>query len=389
MAVNNMTIEQAYQVVADLAEQATGETVLTPTDLSSYITVGQKALSNGYDPLLNAISQVLQRTLIAVRPYERKFKSLAVTNDRFGAITRKLNFGDGDIQENVSYELEEGVSYSPWTVKKPVILQTNFVGSDTWEMEMTVFTRQLDVAMKDPAELARLMTGLMTHFSNQREQKAEQLARATVTNFIAGENIIGNVVHLLTEYKQETGLNDLTVTTVKQPQNFPAFVRWAYARIGEVSSLMTERSQMYQQVITGYKIMRHTPVNYQRIYLNDNFLKHITAEVKSITYNDNYLETADHEGVNFWQAIESPMAINVKPVYIDNTAEIVTAEQAQEMDNVIGVIMDRDACAYNIYQDTLEASPYNPKSESYNLIHKTRTQYSNDFTEKGVVFLLD
>jgi hypothetical protein len=135
--------------------------------------------------------------------------------------------------------------------------------------------------------------------------------------------------------------------------------------------------------------MRHTPVNYQRIYLNDNFLKHINAEVKSITYNDNYLEIADHEGVNFWQAIESPMDIKVTPVYIDSTATIVTAQEAQEMTNVIGVIMDRDACAYNIYQDTLEASPYNPKSESYNLIHKTRTQYSNDFTEKGVVFLLD
>lgn len=387
MAVNNMTIEQAYEVVAELCEQATGETVLTPTNLSEFITVGQKTLQAGYDPVIGAITQVLQRTLMSVRPYERKFKSLAVTNDRFGAITRKINFGDSDVQENVSFELQEGQSYSPWTIKKPVILQTNFVGSDTWEMEKTIFTRQLDVAFRDPAELARFMTALMLHFSNEREQKAEQLARGAVANFIAGENIIGNVVHLLTEYNAETGLS-LTATTVKQPANYPAFVRWCYARIGEVSALMTERSQLFQRVINGYRIMRHTPVSDQRIYLNTDFLRHMNAEVKTITFNDDYLQVADHEGVNYWQAIQSPLDISVTPSLIDTDAKQIVGDP-QELENVIGVIMDRDAVSYNIYQDTLEASPYNPKTETYNLIHKSRVQYSNDFTEKGVIFLLD
>lgn len=387
MAVNEMTITQAYEVIADLCEQATGEKTLTPTNLSDYISVGSKILSVGFDPLVNAISQVLERTLVAVRPYERKFKSLEATNDRFGAVTRKINFSDNDAQANITFEVEEGQTYSPWTIKKPTILQTNFVGSDTWEAEMTVFKRQWEVAMRDPSELARLLTGLMTHFNNQREQRAESLARASVSNFIAGANAIGNVVHLVTEYNQETG-GSYDATTIKAPDVFPYFVRWAYARIGQVSALMTERSQLFQQVLNGYRIMRHTPVQDQRIYLNTDFLNHMKAEVKSITYNDDYLQVAPHEGVNYWQAIDKPLDINVTPSMINADAEFVTGE-TQDIKNVVGVIFDRDAITYNIYQTTLEASVYNPKTETYNLIAKDRVRYSNDFTEKGVIFVLD
>lgn len=387
MSVNNLSIEQTYELLGEITRQATGENVLTPTDLSSFISVGQKALGVGYDPLLNAISQVLERTLFAVRPYDRKFKTLAVTNDRFGAITRKINFSDSDAEVNEAVELVDGEQYSPWEIKKPKVLQMNFVGSDTWADHMTIFRKQLDVAFRDPSELARFFESMMLHFSNLREKRAEELARASVCNAIAGANALGHTIHLITEYNEETGKN-YDATTIKDPAVMPAFVRWAYARLGQVSALMTERSQLFQQVINGYRIMRHTPVSEQRIYLNSDFLNHFKAEVKAITYNDSYLNVAEHEAVNFWQAIESPLDIKTKPALIDENGEVTQAEE-QDMTNVIGVIFDKDAVAYNIYQDTLEASPYNPRSESYNLYHKSRVRYSVDFTEKIVTICLD
>ena len=79
MAVNNMTKEQAYQLIAAIHAQATGTAVLTPTNLSDFISVAQSTLAAGYEQTLNAITQVLSRTIVAVRPYDEKFKGLEMT----------------------------------------------------------------------------------------------------------------------------------------------------------------------------------------------------------------------------------------------------------------------------------------------------------------------
>ncbi len=389
MAVNTMGIEQAYSLIASLHEMATGQKTVTPTDESSFISVAQATLVNGYDPVLNAISQVIGRTLIAVRPYRRKFGGLEMSAERWGAIIRKINFIDTDPIANPTFALVDGSPVDQYVVKKPQVLETRYVGSDIWQGQYTIFTRQLDVAFQSAAEFASFMSGLMLHFSNEREQWLENMSRAAVANFIAGKNIIGGdgVVHLLTEYNTATGLT-LTATTVRQPANFPAFVRWLYARVEELSKKMSERSVLFQQTITGKPIIRHTPVEDQKVYILADFLAHMQAEVLSDTYHDNYLRLADTEAVGYWQAIDSPDALTVTPVYVDNTGAVATGT-SQVMTNVVGVMFDRDAIGYNIYQDTLDSSPYNAKGQYYNLFNNVRVQYQNDFTEKGIVLVLD
>ena len=309
--------------------------------------------------------------------------------ERWGAIIRKINFIDTDPIANPTFALVDGSPVDQYVVKKPQVLETRYVGSDIWQGQYTIFTRQLDVAFQSAAEFASFMSGLMMHFSNEREQWLENMSRAAVANFIAGKNIIGGdgVVHLLTEYNTATGLS-LTATTVRQPANFPAFVRWLYARVEELSKKMAERSVLFQQQITGKPIIRHTPVEDQKVYILADFMAHMQAEVLSDTYHDNYLRLADTEAVGYWQAIDTPDALTVTPVYIDKTGAVATGT-SQAMTNVVGVMFDRDAIGYNIYQDTLDSSPYNAKGQYYNLFNNVRVQYQNDFTEKGIVLVLD
>lgn len=389
MAVNTMGIEQAYSLITSLHEMATGQKTVTPTDESSFISVAQATLVNGYDPVLNAISQVIGKTLIAVRPYRRKFGGLEMSAERWGAIIRKINFIDTDPIANPTFALVDGSPVDQYVVKKPQVLETRYVGSDIWQGQYTIFTRQLDVAFQSAAEFASFMSGLMMHFSNEREQWLENMSRAAVANFIAGKNIIGGdgVVHLLTEYNTANGLS-LTDKTVRQPANFPAFVRWLYARVEELSKKMAERSVLFQQQITGKPIIRHTPVEDQKVYILADFMAHMQAEVLSDTYHDNYLRLADTEAVGYWQAIDNPDALTVTPVYVDKTGAVATGT-SQVMTNVVGVMFDRDAIGYNIYQDTLDSSPYNAKGQFYNLFNNVRVQYQNDFTEKGIVLVLD
>ena len=392
MAVNNMSIEQAYALVAELHEQATGQKTVAPVDLTSFISVRQSTLAAGYEPVLNAISQVIGKTLVAVRPYSRKFAGLEVTNEKWGGIVRKLSFIDTDPIANPSFELSDGVSYDPFVVRKPQVIETRFVGSVVYQDCVTIFRNQLDLAFTGPEELARFMSGLMLAISNKREQWLEELSRSALCNFIGAKNIVDSgagMIHLLTEYNTVTGASPaFTATTIRQPANWGPFVRWAYGRISELSQKMTERSVLFQAPITGAVIARHTPVEDQKIYVLDEILGSMKAEVLSTTYNPGFLSLADVEGVGYWQDISNPDEIQVTPEYMDASGMAVDGT-AQTLSAVIGVMFDRDAIGYNIYQDTLDASPFNPKGQYYNLFANVRVRYQNDLTEKGLVLCLD
>ena len=390
MSVNTMGIEPAYLLVEELHEQATGQKVLTAVDGSNFISVAQATLQAGTEPLLNAISVVLTKSLIAVRGYNSKFGGLEYSADRWGGITRKINFADTAATLNIEFALVNGASVDQYTIKKPDVLETRYVGSDTWQGKYTLFQDQLNTAFSGPEELASFFSGLMLHFDNEVEQWIENMGRFLVANLIGTLNVLGtgHVIHLLTEYNTATGLT-LTKTTVRQPANYPAFIKWCYARVEQISRMFTERSQLFQQVITGKPIMRHTPVEDQKIYLDADLLSHIRSEVLSSTYNDSYLSMADTVGVNFWQSINSPSAVNVKPVYVDATGATTVAGSAQNVTDIAGVIFDRDCLGYNIKEDNLEYSPYNADGRYRNMFRHLNYQYCQDVTEKAVLLLID
>ena len=390
MAVNNMTKEQAYQLIAAIHAQATGTAALTPTNLSDFISVAQSALAAGYEQTLNAITQVLSRTIVAVRPYDEKFKGLEMTADQWGGIIRKLNFADTQAELDPTHATVNGASVDQYVVKKPVILETRYVGSDVWMGSYTIYREQLKTAFENEGNFGAFMTGLMTHFLNERTQWFENLKRSMLANMIAAKSDIGggSVIHLLTEYNAATGLT-LTATTAMQPANYKPFMEWVYARVSEVSRLMTERSQLFQQTITGYPIFRHTPLRDQRVYFAASFLEAMDARVLADTYHDNFLRYADTEAVSFWQSIDSPLSVSATPVYVDNTGAVKVAAANVAVNNVIGIIFDRDALGYNVYNEVLESSPYNAKGQYYNIYAHADVQLQSDVTEKAVIFLLD
>lgn len=390
MAVNNFTKEQCYTLLASIHDQATGVSAVTPTDLSSFISVANATLAAGYDNVLAAITQVVQRTIISVRPYEEKFKGLQMSADTWGGIVRKISFADRGAEAEQSYPLTDGLAVDHYVVKKPNVLETRYIGSDVYSAHYTITREQLKSAFENEASFGSFMSGLLQHFANERTQWLENLKRSILSNAIAAKNDMGiDVIPLLSLYNTATGITPaLTNQTVLQPANFKPFMEWCYKEVAKVSRLMTARSEKFQLAITGKPIFRHTPYRDQRVYFLADFLEAMDAQVLADTYHENFLRYADVEAVDFWQAIDNPDEVQIKPVYIDATGAVVTGS-AQTMTNVIGVIFDRDAMGYNIINDTLESTPYNAAGQYYNLWSHMDIQLQNDFTEKMVVFTLN
>lgn len=373
-----------------IINQATGRISITPLDNISFMSVATTALNIAPDVLLNAISQVISRTIFSIRPYNRKFAGLFVDNMRWGNHVRKINIGDKEWEANVSYDLEDGKSIDADIVSKPDILQTNFYGQCVYSKHYTIFRDQLNVALQNEEEFARFYTMLVQNTMDMIEQCHENTARATIANLIGGKvkGDTTNVIHLVTEYNDVTGL-ELDSATVKKPENFVPFYKWAFSRIKTISGLMTERSLRYHINITGHNIMRHTPIQRQRLYLYTPEMNNVESSVFSSVFNEQYLKMMDYEGVNFWQSIDTPMGISVKSRYITNDGSITAETTETVTSNIFGVLMDEEAAGITTYGARTATTPYNARGEYMNVWWHFNDRYWNDFTENAVVFLLD
>lgn len=386
--VNTMSFEDASAILNNIRKQVTGETPIAIEDATQFVSVATTLLQAGYDPVLNAITQMVSRTIFSIRPYDRKFGGIKVDSEQWGAIVRKLSIADKDWDQDVRFELVDGQAVDMYKVNKPNVLQTNFYGQNVFEKSYTIFRDQLDNAFSGVSEFGRFMSMVVQNVSDMIEQAHEAIARMTIANFIGGKIAASNgVIHALTEYNAATG-KSLTDVTVYDPANFNDFCKWLYARVATLTALMTERSQEFQINVTGKAINRHTPYEFQKVYMYNPFLNEMNARVLADTFHADFVEYADVEGVNYWQSIETPNQIKIKPNYMDATGSIVEGAETT-VDKLIGVIFDRDAVGYTTIHNWSATTPFNAKGGYWNTFHHFTERWYNDFTEKGLVLLLD
>lgn len=394
MAVNDLTFNQLATVLNSIVTQATGQAQITPTTTGDFVSIAQVGLKTGYDPIINAISQVLSKTIFSNRPYNAKFKGLKVSNQRYGNHVRKLSPIDKPFETDARMTLTDGVSVDQWTVNKPAVLQTNYYGSNVWAKSLTLFKDQLDNAFSGPDEFGQFISMVMTNANDMIEQAHETTARGTVANFIAGKSEADttNVIYLLDEYNNDTGAS-LTRSTVYAPANFIPFVKWLYGYIGTLTGLMTERSIKFHQNFTIggnlVPIARHTPYDRMKCYLFTKDMKNISSSVFSDIFNPEYLKMIDHEEVNFWQSIETPDSIQTTPSYNDTDGTLIAAPQAVSLSDVFGVIFDEEAMGYTTVNEWSAPTPFNAKGGYTNMFWHFTDQYWNDFTENGIVLILN
>lgn len=389
MAVNSLTFNQVSTVLAEVTSLATGGSVATPVDTASFVSVANTALLSGYDNILNAVSQVLTRTIFSVRPYSRKFRGLEVDSARWGNSIRKLQALDMPFEDDDRMTLTDGESIDQYVVLKPKVLQTNYYGINQYQKHLTIFRDQIDTAFNSPDELGRFFSMILSNASDQIEQSKENLERATVANLICGTHEIGNaesVLHLVTMYNAYAGTS-LTSTTVLQPENFQPFVQWLFGYLGELIDKMAERSKLFHLNITNKEVMRHTPKNRMKVYFNSGISNHMDTSAFSTIFHDSYLKKVDYEKVVFWQDIKNPMKISADCGYI-NTSGVV-AHSEVTLNNVLGVIFDEESAMINMVNQWQANSPFNARGGYQNLWWHYSLRYLNDNTENCVILLLD
>lgn len=391
MAANELTFNQLSVIVNSIVKQATGQQSLAAIDAANFATVGTTLLKSGYDPVLNAISQVLSKTIFSVRPYYGKLQGLQVSNVRYGNHVRKLTAGDSDWEDDERVNLVDGESVDQYKVKKPPVLQTNYYGQNVYSRHVTIFRDQLDVAFSSAEEFGRFISMIMTNAADQIEQAHENTRRTALLNLLTGTLVAQSgvrVIRLLTNYNDRTG-QTLVYNDLFKPENFEGFMKYAFARINTISDMFTERSVIYHGNVTGKEVTRHTPKRNQRLYIYAPLMNDVQTSVLSSVFNKEELNIPEFERLNFWQSISSPEKINFKPNYMTTAGQIIQPAEALTKNNVFAILMDEEAAGVTNVNEWSASSPFNASGGYSNMFWHFTDRYWNDFTENCVVFALE
>lgn len=404
--MNDMNFSQAATVLTEVVKQATGQGVISPINTpGDFVSVAQTALKTGYDPIINAISQVWTKTIFSYRPLDMINRSLEMSISRWGNAVRKLSPVAGTMRNDAGFEYPvayDGVGHAenptgngeavdPYTIQKQDVLQTNFYGSAVYQQLYTVFKDQFEAAFNSPEEFAAFNSMNLSERANDIVRYKNAVSRGLQANYIGAildENQNDRVVHLITEYNAESGLT-LDGQTVYQPANFAPFMRWVWARIKTLIRYMGQDSQMYQTVINGKPVLRHTSPENMRVALFAKAYDQIESMVMSDTYHDNYLKGVTFEAVPFWQSLETPDSVKIKPVYTDTTGAVKQAASEVAKAGILGILHDRDAIGYCFTNEESNTTPLNAKGRYWNTFVNAKVKTLSDMTEKGIVLLLD
>lgn len=416
-----LTPVDAHALMNALVKQATGQQQITAVDTSSFVSAGELVLSTGVENTLNALSLIIGRTFMAVRPYEAKLRIIDAINT--GAYTdrmRKISFyskdaqAAGDFNTNLYTNLYEGVGDidynsggiqnvgSMWEQNKPVPLEVNFAGSGVWDDSLTVYEYQLKKAFRDESEFNAFVSGIMTQKENDIELQKEAWNRMVLLNQIAGRMdvegslINGGAVNLTTAFNTRFGTSytsaQLRTTYLTDFLAFLVSTIKQYSRKLEIPTINHHYTpSLTRDGVTYTSLLRHTPRSKQKLVMYEPLFIDATAQVLPEIFNPEYLDIGNYEGVMYWQAegvgVDNA-GINVTPAIPDGSGSQTASSDPVVAEYIVGFLFDEDAVMTNFMLEEAYSTPLNARHSYRNLWWHFCKGAINDFTENGIVFYM-
>lgn len=396
--------QDIYTIANALVKEVTGQTpAITAVDTSSFVNVGQMCLDQSKEGTLQALSNMVARTIIAVRPYSGRFTSIEATSQEWGLFIRKIAFFSGEFDEtkfiNTAQNpntLRDGNSVDMYKIKKRYPLEMYYTGESTLNQRYTTFREQLKTAFQSEGEFSAFLNGMMVEIGNDVARWKTAENRAVVMNFIGSlynTGKPGQKVNLVEQFNMARGTAYTThdLLTVHLQEFLSFFVSYMETLTG----LLEESSELYHLTPmctddngNTLHLLRHTPKSEQKLLLYQPLINDAKAWVYPAIFGPGYLSFGNYEGVQFWQNINDRSAVSVTPAQFNvNTAKQEVGKPVH-LDFVVGLLYDRRALATAYRQDSVYTTPFNISGEYYNTEHHWKMNYMQDPTENAVLFYM-
>lgn len=397
-----MEVKQIYTLINSVSGEVLGRADIVTEDLTGIVDLGkevfnQSAVDNYVKSLVNHIGKVI----FVNRPYAGKVPSVLMDAWEFGSVLEKISADVPEAEENDTWNLTDGQTYSQDVFHKPTVSAKFFNSKVTFEVPVSITERQVKESFSNAAQLNGFISMIYAAVEKSMTIKADALIMRTINNMIAetvladaqafGATAAGDMagadlasastarcVNLLKLYNDKTGAS--TKLTAAKAITDPDFIRFASYVMGTYADRLQSISTVFN--VGGKE--RFTPKDMLHVVLLSDFAKAAQTYLYSDTFNRGDVLLPQAETVPFWQGsgknyeFASTGNINIKE----------SGGKAVEISGVLGVMFDRDALGVcNL--DRRVTTNYNAKAEFFNNYYKFDAGYFNDTNENFVVFFIE
>ena len=395
-----MEVKRIYTLINSVSGEVLGRTDIVSDDLTGIVDLGtevfnQNALDNYVKSLVNHIGKVI----FVNRPYAGKVPSVLMDAWEFGSVLEKISADVPEAEENDTWNLADGKTYSQDVFHKPTVTAKFFNSKVTFEVPVSITERQVKESFSNAAQLNGFISMIYAAVEKSMTIKADALIMRTINNMIAETVLADSVafggtagdltsadlssesttrcVNLLKLYNEKTGAE--TPLTAAKAITDPDFIRFASYVMGTYADRLQSISTVFN--VGGKE--RFTPKDMLHVVLLSDFAKAAQTYLYSDTFNRGDVLLPQAETVPFWQG-------SGQNYDFASTGHIKVKESSGkdvEITGVLGVMFDRDALGVcNL--DRRVTTNYNAKAEFFNNYYKFDAGYFNDTNENFVVFFI-
>ena len=403
-----MEVTQIYKLIKTVSGDVLGKTDIVQEDLTGLVDLGQEVFNqSAVDNYVKSLVNHIGKVIFVNRPYAGKVPSVLMDAWEFGSVLEKISADVPEAEENDTWNLTDGKTYSQDVFHKPTVTAKFFNSKVTFEVPVSITERQVKESFSNAAQLNGFISMIYAAVEKSMTIKADALIMRTINNMIAetvladaeafgataGGDISGadlasastaRCVNLLKLYNDKyfpatpATPNPAALTAAKAITD-PDFIRFASYVMGTYADRLQSISTMFN--VGGKE--RFTPKDMLHVVLLSDFAKAAQTYLYSDTFNRGDVLLPQAETVPFWQG-------SGKNYEFAHTGHIKVKEsggKAVEISGVLGVMFDRDALGVcNL--DRRVTTNYNAKAEFFNNYYKFDAGYFNDTNENFVVFFI-
>lgn len=397
-----MEVKQIYTLINSVSGEVLGRTDIVAEDLTGIVDLGTEVFNqNAVDNYVKSLVNHIGKVIFVNRPYAGKVPSVLMDAWEFGSVLEKISADVPEAEENDTWNLTDGQTYSQDVFHKPTVSAKFFNSKVTFEVPVSITERQVKESFSNAAQLNGFISMIYAAVEKSMTIKADALIMRTINNMIAetvladaqafGATAAGDMagadlasastarcVNLLKLYNDKTGAS--TKLTAAKAITDPDFIRFASYVMGTYADRLQSISTVFN--VGGKE--RFTPKDMLHVVLLSDFAKAAQTYLYSDTFNRGDVLLPQAETAPFWQGsgknyeFASTGNINIKE----------SGGKAVEISGVLGVMFDRDALGVcNL--DRRVTTNYNAKAEFFNNYYKFDAGYYNDTNENFVVFFIE
>ena len=375
-----MKVTQIKDLVNSSLKELNGTSELLNEDLSNVVDVGTEIFdTENVDNFVKKLIDRVGSTVFNTRIYQGSAPSVLMTSWEFGSVLEKVDSELPDVEENDSWQLENGKDYSPNIFYQPKVSAKFFNSKVTFDIPISFTQMQVKSAFNSASELNGFLSMLMNNVQNAMTIHIDGLIMKTINNMTA--NILDKkqglqVVNLLDGYNK-TATTKLTAENALQNADF---IKYANLIINTYRDRISKISTLFNQ---GQK-SKFTPQANQHLVILSDLASASKVYLESDTYHDDNVKISNYDVVPYWQgsgktySFDDVSSIDVAIKDGKSTKEIKAS-------GILGVLFDTNAVGVTC-QNQRVTTNYNPRAEFYTNFTKFDAGYYNDLNENFIVF---